>query len=454
MRRVAVLCVLALCAYTTGLSARARWQRRRVIGAGAGTVAGAGAGTFAGATLGAEASWQWAVAAATAAEALTLPGDVIAQIESGRVVTIPNWISEVEVRALRADAAACFQDGCFKADALATYGQKKKGGFDPASDRMVMPSFYPSKGTDGPWVDSAVGDASTRMGFKSKMASLKAALSKQLQDRPTLAESVPQTHEMSYTRYGPGAFLPRHTDEHHGELKKKFPVASGDENLKRLTSIAAGGSSSSSGSGAGGGGGGGTGKKPSTTRRSVTWLVYLNEGWQPADGGQLRVHERAQPAAARVGARGPDLQIGWLRATEKDDEEPVFLDARRGGGSNCCLYACGADGRQRDLSAKPFAASPALYLAGGDVFAKRLLVDEPADQARFHLVDAPKSAASALLPQPGEAGEDGGERIRDIAPRAGTLVLFDSVSIPHEVLPSLGKERWACSGWFHEKILA
>ena len=44
------------------------------------------------------------------------------------------------------------------------------------------------------------------------------------------------------------------------------------------------------------------------------------------------------------------------------------------------------------------------------------------------------------------------ERVRDIAPRGGTLVLFDSVSIPHEVLPTKSKERFACSGWFHEDL--
>lgn len=159
------------------------------------------------------------------------------------------------------------------------------------------------------------------------------------------------------------------------------------------------------------------------------------------------------PPAVRVGARGRDLQIGWLRATSQQSEQPVFLDARRPGSDNCCLFVLQADGvTRRDLSAKPFAASPALYLAGGDFFARKLLLDRPADAERFHLIDAPKSAASAYLPPVGDAGEDGGERVRDIAPEGGTLVLFDSVSMPHEVLATRGRERYACSGWFHEKI--
>jgi Rps23 Pro-64 3,4-dihydroxylase Tpa1-like proline 4-hydroxylase len=407
--------------------------------------------------LGAEASWQLMcdhAAAAVTADSSLLPPGVIEQIEAGRVVTIPNWLPAAEVRALRADAEACYAAGHFKADALATYGQKKKSGFDPSQDRMVMPSFYPSKGPDGPGVDGSIGDAAARQQFKARMATLKASLSQQLEGRTTLAANAPQTHEMSYTRYGPGAFLPRHTDEHHSELKKPHPVASGDEKVKRLTanSATAVESSVSLDSGTGGGGEAG-GRKPVTTRRSVTWLVYLNEAWQPGNGGELRVHERKAPSAARVGARGADLQIGWLRATGGHDEEPVFLDANRAGPNNCCLYACLADGSKRDLSKASFAASPALYLGGGDFFARKLLVDDPADQERFHLCDAPKSPASAMLPPPGDAGEDGGERVRDVAPRGGTLVLFDSVSIPHEVLATRGTERFSCSGWFHEKLL-
>lgn len=355
---------------------------------------------------------------------VALPPDTIEQIEAGRIVVVKNWLPSEELAVLRADAESAFAAGFFKADALATYGQRPKAGFDAANDRMVMPSFYPSKGLDGPWVDPSIGDAAARLKFKQRMGAVKAALSRSLQGRETLIADAAQTHEMSYTRYGPGAFLARHTDEHHGVLKLNA--------------------------------------QPRPTRRSVSWLVYLNEDWDAeADGGALRVHERIQPSVAPVGARGADLQIGWLRATATEGETPVFLDARRRPPADkpdatCMLYACAADGSRRDLSAGPFAASPALYLAGGDFFARKLLVDQPSDAKRFHLVDAPKSAASSILPPPdyGEKGEDGGERVRDIPPEGGTLVLFDSVSLPHEVMPTVGRERFACSGWFHERVVA
>lgn len=49
-------------------------------------------------------------------------------------------------------------------------------------------------------------------------------------------------------------------------------------------------------------------------------------------------------------------------------------------------------------------------------------------------------------------GEDpaSDELLADIDPMGGTLVLFDSVSLPHEVLATKNRERWATSGWFHE----
>lgn len=181
--------------------------------------------------------------------------------------------------------------------------------------------------------------------------------------------------------------------------------------------------------------------------------MYLNDDWDPVtDGGQLRLHERAQPST-HVGALGPDVQVGWLRATATDGELPVFLDPFRAPGpegESCMLYARDANGNQRDLSREPFANS-ALQKMGGDAVARKLMVDDPMDAQRFHLIDAPRRVVSKYLPSAGPAGEDGGERIRDIVPKAGTLVLFDSVSLPHAVLAT-NRKRYGLQGWFHEKL--
>mmetsp|Transcript_29989 Transcript_29989/g.39253 ORF Transcript_29989/g.39253 Transcript_29989/m.39253 type:complete len:211 (+) Transcript_29989:110-742(+) len=202
-------------------------------------------------------------------------------------------------------------------------------------------------------------------------------------------------------------------------------------------------------------------KKPNASRRSVTWMVYLNDDWDgDKDGGHLRLHERAEPSVSYVGARGGDLQVGWLKANSLQGEQPVFLDPLRPGpeNENCVLYTVDSQGVTRDLSRKPF-ANIALYLGGGDAMARKLMVDNTEDAARLHLIDAPKSLVSNMMAQRQQqqqassnpTGEDGGERIRDIVPTAGTLVMFDSVSLPHEVL-TVHRERFGVQGWFHEKL--
>ena len=138
--------------------------------------------------------------------------------------------------------------------------------------------------------------------FAKRMASLRDELAVGL-TRPELGAGIPTRYEMSYTRYGPGASLKRHIDEHHEELKAKKGWLA-------------------------------------PTRRSVSWLVYLNENWDAAaSGGELRTYTRRAPPASAVGAKDGDLQIGWLRATSSDPyERPVFLDARRTSRKVCALF--------------------------------------------------------------------------------------------------------------------
>ncbi len=47
--------------------------------------------------------------------------------------------------------------------------------------------------------------------------------------------------------------------------------------------------------------------------------------------------------------------------------------------------------------------------------------------------------------------DGGGLAILDVTPAAGTLVLFDSVTLPHLVMEVMGlRQRIAATGWFHE----
>jgi len=73
-----------------------------------------------------------------------------------------------------------------------------------------------------------------------------------------------------------------------------------------------------------------------------------------------------------------------------------------------------------------------------------LLIQDHDLGRRFHYLEQPKSAATAYFKA------DPGETIKDVAPTGGTLVLFDSVTLPHEVMATKERERWASSGWFHE----
>ena len=126
------------------------------------------------------------------------------------------------------------------------------------------------------------------------MAEVKAALSSQLTDRPTLATTKINglTFDIQYLHYKPGALVSRHVDDRHVELKRP-----GGARLQ---------------------------KKPDATRRSITWLAYLNDDWDPKrDGGQLRLHERAQPSS-HVGALDTHLQVGWLRATATEASSRCF----------------------------------------------------------------------------------------------------------------------------------
>lgn len=339
-------------------------------------------------------------------------------IQSGRIAVIPNFIPPQEIAALRTDAQQLHNDQQFSTDALASYGSSGK--FDPSKDRAVLRLSQ--------WKDTSLGTWETRARFGNRMAALRADLSTQL-NRPHLngglASSASKfgngSTEISYTRFGPGAFLKRHVDEHHEELK-------------------------------------GTAGWSQPTRRSISWLIYLNEAdWNPKkDGGQLRCFQReTQPASPTVGARpNGDLQVAWLRASAIDPvERPVYLDGRRPD-HKCSMYIVDNNNTPVHITGD-FDAHPIMYVAGGEALAKKLLVERRDLADRFHFIEPPKSRVGDLL-KGGEdyvgQGEDGAsdELLADIDPIGGTLVVFDSVTLPHEVLATKDRERWASSGWFHE----
>ena len=103
------------------------------------------------------------------------------------------------------------------------------------------------------------------------------------------------------------------------------------------------------------------------------------------------------------------------------------------------LYCVGVDGRREDLSQQHEANSED-HLPWGDgswldeVPSLRQML--PAHLRRgFRGVDT----------------RDGfQQQIVEVSPKGGTLVLFDSVAVPHEVAPTVAGDRLALSGHFHE----
>lgn len=345
-----------------------------------------------------------------------LSSDVYAKIESGQIAVLRNFLSDQDVLPLRTDAQDLWTDGKFSTDALASYGSSGK--FDPAKDRAVL--RLPQ------WKVENNGNFALRQKFGRLMASVRSELAVNL-NRPGLDEGAATSMygygstEISYTRFGPGAFLKRHVDEHHEELK-------------------------------------GVAGWSKPTRRSVSWLIYLNEpGWNGSrDGGQLRCFQRANRPTGRLGAAvNGDLQIGWLKPSAVDPyERPVYLDAKGHDHGQCTMYVVN-DSTSRTYISKPFTTNPIMYVQGSEMIVKRLLFSDRTDLAqRFELIEQPKSRLDSIFGGDTYVGQgespSRNEELNDVDPKGGTLAIFDSVSLPHEVLATKSKDRWACSGWFHE----
>jgi hypothetical protein len=111
-------------------------------------------------------------------------------------------------------------------------------------------------------------------------------------------------------------------------------------------------------------------------------------------------------------------------------------------------------GRGRAYLMREFDSNPYLFLMY-DFFVRHLLINGRELGRQFHYIEAPHGRLSAHLPgvEGGgrQAGDCPGELVQDVVLIGGMLVIFDSVALPQEVLPSMTRERWAASRWFHER---
>ena len=172
----------------------------------------------------------------------SVPADAFRSVARGRVAVVDDFLARDVVAALRSDAEELWDAGLYSAPTRDTKLKRR-------NERFVLRGSV--------WRDFGVGRGTARSRVAATMDKVRDACAARL-GRADLQRTPPARHEFSYTRFAPGASLARHVDEHHEETK-------GTEGWR------------------------------APTRRSVTWLVYLNE--RDVAGGRLRAYERRRPIA-------------------------------------------------------------------------------------------------------------------------------------------------------------
>ena len=350
-------------------------------------------------------------------------------IRHGHVVVVPDWLERPLVEALREEISAIDAAGKeFFASGVATGGQDGEYGVEDR--RVCVLSRRRRAGSVRATVDERIDQLCREIG---------SAL-----DRPTLRCAG----ERYYSVSRPGSRLALHMDERHEDTKG--------------------------------------GRAWSTrTRRSVSWLLYLSSSG--CQGGHLRTYCRRASPMATCGAHEGNLQVGWLDgASDAAYDEPVFLDSwvKEAAPSpstdgeepdagelwrpRSALYRLRAEGGgERDYLSDAFGAGDASWeqalaaasCTAADVEAEDDYDDGGDDDGDGDGVTPAEFAAALRAMLPAEAAFSGLEEVchpridaAEVAPAGGTLVLFDSVCVPHEVLRTArgGEDRLALAGWLHE----
>lgn len=253
-------------------------------------------------------------------------------------------------------------------------------------------------------------------------------------NRPTVSDAT-LAHECYYSRSSVGAFLPRHMDERHEELKgpRGWMLSS---------------------------------------RRSISWLIYLSD--VDLIGGQLRTfpqenYKNAKPGMIETGSHNGNLQIGWIDLPGNTNSElmtlPVYLDSWFFDATKqqsepldprCILYTTLPNHiNSVDLMyiTKSW-SNDSIQSATSDFLIAQAQKDRSSTNTETMLfIDSTYANGFRLLEdrESWTHGTPPGSIISDITPKRGSLVMFDSVSVPHEVLKVEKGTRAALAGWFHEE---
>ena len=210
------------------------------------------------------------------------------------------------------------------------------------------------------------------------------------------------------------------------------------------------------------------------TRRSLAWLLYLSDGeWggpsSSGRGGTLRAYPRGD-ATGKCGAHHGNLQVGWLERGR--GSEAVFLDSWAPPREMKCQTLAGVrrswqdderftDRAEISEALRKIQPGYQLYCVVGDDQRENLSDiherppkdDDGAFRWRLPLLNE-------MLPKELRAGfssltirELRKHEVVEVIPRGGTLVLFDAVCVPHEVLAVEAGMRYYLGGFFAEERL-
>jgi hypothetical protein len=278
------------------------------------------------------------------------------------------------------------------------------------------------------WKDSLTGDTTMISVGNSTVAvqlqQLRTVLANVLV-RPTLKDHT-LAHECYYSTASTGSFLSRHMDERHEELKgaKGWLLPS---------------------------------------RRSLSWLVYLSDpGWDLAEnGGALRSFPQKTTTSNQSSGSQHDghLQVGWLIRPSIGSSQPVYMDSwyqppgARDFEPHCVLYCVNIDKKDRVLLTNPWLTDTLQGMSVGDFVGNWVSRDALATSPSLFL--RTEDARQFTLIEDRAAWDEGrdprGSVVEDISPVRGSLVIFDSVSVPHQVEEIRKGRRVALAGWFHEE---
>ena len=205
---------------------------------------------------------------------------LLSVISAGKVYSIDNWIPDKQVSLLRDFCSQLQKEGLFQASGL-SYAEPSSGE-SVTTERLVCDEI-PSHHLDNKALNELI----------DKIDEIRKEISATL-SRPSMRfDNLP--HESYISISNPGTYLKRHMDEKHEELKSSNRWSLG-------------------------------------TRRSISWLLYLNEkSWDfEINGGMLRSFPQKAKQHPKLygpcGCHQGNLQVGWLTYGNRNENGNENVD--------------------------------------------------------------------------------------------------------------------------------